>query len=122
MGNTKTEELLSAYGTKLNVTRLAADIEAVKIQFKAEGLTLENASTLLMCVMEDVNRYRKMTGHEKKRLVIKIMEHCIDELCPGEKTDLERVLRQMVPTLIDGIIHVGKLKTFRKRLACRCFS
>ena len=120
MGNTNTEDLLTPFGTKLDVKRLATDIEAIKIQFNSDGLALENAPALLLRVMEDVNRYRKLSGHEKKRLVVRIMGWFIDELCPGEKTELEAVLKQMIPPLIDSVIHAGKMNTFRKRFSWSC--
>lgn len=121
MANQKTEEILTVYSTKLNVKALETDLEAIKIQCKCDGLTIENVSVILLAVMEAVNKYKKLSGHEKKTLVIKIMRHFIYEICPDDRSDLERILQQMVPTLIDGIIHVGKMNTFRKRIIrCIC--
>jgi len=67
-----------------------------------------------------VGKYKKLSGSDKKRLVIKIIENFIKDICQGENTDIEKVMKQMIPSLIDGIIHVGKLKIFKKKI-CKCF-
>lgn len=120
MANKKTEELLVGYTNKLDVKKLSLEIDAIKIRYHGEGITLENIPSLLLLLMEEVGNYKKLSGSDKKRLVIKIIENFINDICPGENTDLEKVLKQMVPSLIDGIIHVGKLKLFKKKV-CKCF-
>jgi hypothetical protein len=120
MANKKTEELLVGYTNKLDVQKLSLELESIKIRYRGEGITLENVSSLILILMEEVGKYKKLSGSDKKRLVIKIIENFIEDICPGKDTDIEKVLKQMVPSLIDGIIHVGKLKLFKKKL-CKCF-
>ena len=120
MANKQTVELVSGYINKINVDKFTLELEGIKIRYKIEGITLENISSLLLILMEEVGKYKKLSGSDKKRLVIKIMGTFIDELSSNDDTDLQKVLKQMVPPLIDGIIHVGKIKIFRKKI-CKCF-
>jgi hypothetical protein len=120
MANKKTQDLLVGYANKLDVEKLTTEIESIKIRYNTEGITLENISSLLLILMEEISKYKRMSGSDKKRLVIKIMENFIDDISPDKDTDIERILKQMVPSLIDGIIHVGKLKIFKKKI-CKCF-
>ena len=120
MANKKTEELIIGYTHKINTEKLAVELELIRTRFNYEGLNLENVSNLLLLLMEEIGKYKKLSGSEKKRLVVKIMNSFVEDICPGENTDLENILKQMVPSLIDGIIHVGKMKTFHKKF-CKCF-
>ena len=116
----KTAELLVGYTNKLNVQKLSLELESIKLRYRGEGITLENVSSLILILMEEVGKYKKLSGSDKKRLVIKIIENFIKDICQGENADIEKVMKQMIPSLIDGIIHVGKLKIFKKKI-CKCF-
>ena len=120
MANNVLNGVLSGYSNQVDTKKLSLEIESIKIRFNNEGLNLENISILLFVLMEEVGKYKKLSGSDKKRLVIRIMNSMVDDICPGEDTELEHVLKQLVPTLIDGIIHAGKMKLFTRKI-CKCF-
>tara|TARA_Y100000356_G_C11153994_1_gene232228 strand:- start:268 stop:474 length:207 start_codon:yes stop_codon:yes gene_type:complete len=60
--------------------------------------------------MMDVNRLKKLTGPEKKDLVIDLIYSVIEQLEEGdEDTELETLLKTMVPPMIDSFSAMLKL-------------
>jgi len=106
------EEILKTYKATPQVIET---VTSIKNRYKESGLTVENVSLALMQVMLEVNKLKKLKKTERKQLIITLLNKIVEEVCPGEDTHLEAVLKQMVPNLIDSI---NELKT---DLKCKCF-
>jgi hypothetical protein len=106
------EEILKTYKATPQVIET---VTSIKNRYKESGLTVENVSLALMQVMLEVNKLKKLKKTERKQLIITLLNKIVEEVCPGEDTHLEAVLKQMVPNLIDSI---NEIKT---DLKCKCF-
>lgn len=106
------EEILKSYKATPQVIET---VTSIKNRYKESGLTVENVSLALMQVMLEVNKLKKLKKTERKQLIITLLNKIVEEVCPGDDTHLEAVLKQMVPNLIDSI---NELKT---DLKCKCF-
>lgn len=106
------EEILKSYKATPQVIET---VTSIKNRYKESGLTVENVSLALMQVMLEVNKLKKLKKTERKQLIITLLNKIVEEVCPGDDTHLEAVLKQMVPNLIDSI---NELKT---ELKCKCF-
>ena len=106
------EEILKSYKATPQVIET---VTSIKNRYKESGLTVENISLALMQVMLEVNKLKKLKKTERKQLIITLLNKIVEEVCPGEDTHLEAVLKQMVPNLIDSI------NEFKTNLKCKCF-
>jgi UDP-galactopyranose mutase len=83
--------------------------EDIKERFQDTGVNAENISIILLAIMMEANTMTKLTGHEKKSLVTKLITHIALDLCTNdEQPTLRQLIQTMVPTLIDNFIEVGK--------------
>jgi len=99
----KLEEILEGYDEKFNVEKLLKTLNSLKKRFQASGLSVDNISVALVALMTEVNKLKKLKPSERKQLIISILGNFIEDICPGEDTPQEMILKQMVPTLIDNI-------------------
>lgn len=106
------EEILKSY--KAN-PQIIETITSIKNRYMDSGLTVENVSLALMQVMLEVNKLKKLKKTERKQLIITLLNKIVEEVCPGEDTHLEAILKQMVPNLIDSI------NEMKSELKCKCF-
>ena len=106
------EEILKSYKATPQVIET---VTSIKNRYKESGLTVDNISLALMQVMLEVNKLKKLKKTERKQLIITLLNKIVEEVCPGEDTHLEAVLKQMVPNLIDSI------NEFKTNLKCKCF-
>ena len=99
------EEIIKSYTVK----------PAVIETFKASGLNVENISLALLQVMLEVNKLKNLKPSEQKQMTITILNKIVEEVCPGDDTYLEAVLKQMIPNLIDSI------NEMKSDIKCKCF-
>ena len=56
-------------------------------------------------------KFKKLAGPQKKKLTIAILYHLIEEIDEGEKdSEFEKILKTMVPPIIDGFAGMLKAK------------
>ena len=61
-------------------------------------------------MMETV-KFKKLPGPQKKKLIIGVLNHFIEQIDSGEKdSEFEVVLKSMVPPIIDGFASMLKLR------------
>jgi len=113
------ENILCDFADHLDVKKTTIRLAAIKNRYRVTGVNPVNISSVLIDVMKEASRLKKLTGSQKKLLVTRALAHIVEELIPGEDNPLEDILISMIPTLIDNIIDIGKAKAFTKRLA-RC--
>lgn len=106
------EEIIKSYTVKPAVIETFNNI---KTRFKASGLNVENISLALLQVMLEVNKLKNLKPGERKQMTITVLNKIVEEVCPGEDTHLEAILKQMIPNLIDSI------NEMKSEIKCRCF-
>ena len=93
------EEILDGYQSD---KKAAERLIVLMNRFKKTGVGKNNVTSLLMAVMLEINKLKKLQGYEKKQLTIDLMNFMIKEIIPGENP-IEDVLIELVPTLIDNL-------------------
>ena len=106
----------------MTVESLVQTLNDIKERYRDVGVTPENISVILLTLMNEVNKFMKITGSQKKTLVTLLLTHFISELTPEEQQPAVReLLRLTVPTMIDSFVSVSKgleLKKLKNTLFC----
>lgn len=106
------EEIITSYTSKPNVIDT---FNKIKTRFKASGLNVENVSLALIEVMMEVNKLKNLKPSARKQMTITVLNKIVEDVCPGNDTHLEAVLKQMIPNLIDNI------NEMKSNIKCKCF-
>jgi hypothetical protein len=106
----KLEEIIKGYEEKVDAVKLTKTFNGLKKRFEASGLNVDNISLALISIMTEVKKIKTLRGSEKKQLVISVLNNFVEDICPGDDTPLELILKQMIPTLIDNIVEMSKIK------------
>ena len=94
------EEIIKTYTDKPNIIKTILN---VKDRFKTTGINVENVSFALIQIMFEVDKVSKLKPSEKKQMTIAVLNKIVEDVCPGEDTQLEAILKGMIPGLIDNI-------------------
>ena len=81
---------------------------------------LNSVMELVPKLMKHVQSYKKFTGPQKKKLVIKMINHIIDITdtpCVDDAT-WDPIMKQLVPKLIDTLVEVNNGKLVLKKRKC----
>ena len=106
------EEIIKSYTNK---PAIIETIVQIKNRFQASGLNVENVSLALIQVMMEVNKLKNLKPSARKQMTITVLNKIVEDVCPGEDTHLEAVLKQMIPNLIDNI------NEMKSNIKCKCF-
>lgn len=101
------EEIIAPF-VKKDAKRLTDKLEKIKERFKTSGITSGNISAVLLCVIVEVDKIKKLKGSEKKQLVVALLNNIIEDVIPGEDVPMELILKEMVPTMIDNLVEMMK--------------
>jgi len=105
-------------------SRFNADIEAKTIvETLAETMDTFNVEKLMEVLpqlMKHVQVYKNLNGEQKKKLVIKMINHLVDITdSPGDDAIWDPILKRMVPSIIDTLVKVDQKKlVLRKKPKC----
>lgn len=112
------EAVLAGYDTKSKESKLVIErVKALAARYKKTGINKENICGVVSSLMMEVNKIKVLTGPEKKELVIDLIYSIIEEIDEGEEdSELEVVLKKMVPPMIDSFSVMLKLTK-----GCGCF-
>jgi hypothetical protein len=108
------EDILKSYKA---TPQVIDTVISIRDRFKDSGLNVENVSLALLQVMMEIDKIKKLKPSERKDLIIKILNKIVEEVCPGDDTHLEAVLKQMIPNLIDSL---NDIKLEFKMEWCAC--
>src|SRR6056300_403219 len=115
----KMEALLQRFAGKIDSQSLIKTVEELKVEYIDDGLTKEDIPPILGRLMMETVKFKKLPGPQKKKLVIGVLNHLIEQIDEGEKdSEFEIVLKAMVPPMVDSFAAMIKAK---KQLA-KCFS
>lgn len=114
------DTILEKYSTKISVKTVMQLVEDIKRDFLGDGLQKEDIPPMVARLMIHISSYKKLEGQQKKKLVISILNHLIEEIDPGDKdTEFEIMIKSMVPPIIDGFATM--LKTKKACMSCLKF-
>tara|TARA_Y100000389_G_scaffold168560_1_gene174285 strand:+ start:645 stop:995 length:351 start_codon:yes stop_codon:yes gene_type:complete len=111
------ENILKSYATKSKDNQRIVDkITRLVNKYKKTGINKENICGLVSTLMMDVQKFKGLVGSEKKDLVIDLIYSVIEQIDAGEEdSELETVLKTMVPPMIDSFSIMLKVNK-----ACYC--
>lgn len=98
-------------------------IEALAITFK--DISAEKIIDILPKIIAYVQKFKKLSGDQKKALIIQILNVIIDKTDgPGDDEVFDPILKRLVPILIDTFIKIDNKELKFKPPGClgRCFT
>lgn len=114
------ETVLAGYGTsdKSKEVKVVVDrVKALANRYRKTGINKENICGVVSSLMMEVNKIKVLRGPEKKELVIDLIYSIIEDIDDGEEdSELEVVLKKMVPPMIDSFSVMLKITK-----GCGCF-
>ena len=107
--------ILQKFAGKIDGQSLIKTVEDIKIEYLDDGFTKEDIPPILGRLMLETAKFKKLPGPQKKKLVIGVLNHLIEQIDDGEKdSEFEIVLKAMVPPMVDSFAAMLKAK---KKLA-----
>jgi len=102
---------LERFAGKINKKSILKTIEELKTEYLDDGITKEDFPLIISRLMMETMKFNKLAGVQKKKLVVGILNHFIEQFDGGEKdTEFEVTLKTMVPPIIDGFAPMLKLR------------
>jgi hypothetical protein len=95
-------------------------VEDIKLEYIDDGFTKEDIPPILGRLMMESVKFKKLPGPQKKKLVIGVLNHLIEQIDEGEKdSEFEVVLKAIVPPMVDSFAAMLKAKkNLAKCLPC----
>ena len=105
------ETLLQKFAGKIDTQSLVKTVEELKSEYIDDGLTKEDIPPILGRLMMESMKFKKLSGPQKKKLVISVLNHFIEQIDDGEKdSEFEIVLKSIVPPMVDSFAAMLKTK------------
>ena len=102
---------LERFAGKIDVQSLLSTIDDLKTDSVDDGITTEDLPPIITRLMMETVKFKKLPGPQKKKLIIGVLNHFIEQIDSGEKdSEFEVVLKSMVPPIIDGFASMLKLR------------
>jgi hypothetical protein len=111
--------ILQKFTGKINAQSLLKTVEELKIEYIDDGLTKEDIPPILGRLMIETQKFKKLPGPQKKKLVIGVLFHLIEQIDEGDKdSEFEIVLKALVPPMVDSFAVMLKAK----KMCLSCFA
>lgn len=105
------DAILEKFSGKIDAKAVITMVEDIKREYLGDGLQKEDIPPIVAKLMINASKFKQLEGPQKKKLVIALLYHLIEEIEPGEKdTEFEILLKSMVPPIIDGFAGMLKAK------------
>jgi len=105
------DAIVEKYSTRIDAKSVIRLVEDIKREYLGDGLQKEDIPPMVARLMLHTSSFKKLDGHQKKKLVIALLYHLIEEIDPGEKdSEFEILIKSMVPPIIDGFATMLKTK------------
>jgi len=105
------DAILQKFAGKIDAQSLVKTVEDIKLEYLDDGFTKEDIPPILGRLMLETNKFKKLPGPQKKKLVIGVLNHLIEQIDDGEKdSEFEIVLKAMVPPMVDSFAAMLKAK------------
>ena len=103
--------ILQKFSGKIDAKSLVATVEELKMEYLDDGFTKEDIPPILGRLMLETNKFKNLPGPQKKKLVITVLNHLIEQIDEGEKdSEFEVVLKSIVPPMVDSFAVMLKTK------------
>jgi len=103
--------ILQKFNGKIDSKSLIQTVEEIKMEYLDDGFTKEDIPPILGRLMLETNKFKKLPGPQKKKLVIGILNHLIEQIDKGpEDSEFEKVLKALVPPMVDSFAAMLKAK------------
>lgn len=114
------ELILQKFAGKIDAQSLVKTVEGIKSEYLDDGLTKEDIPPIVSRLMMETAKFKGLPGPQKKKLVINVLYHLIEQIDEGEKdSEFEMMLKTLVPPIIDGFAALLKAnKAVAKCLPC----
>jgi hypothetical protein len=101
--------ILQKFAGKIDAQSLVRTVEDLKAEYLDDGFQKEDIPPVLGRLMMESVKFKKLPGPQKKKLVINVLNHLIEQIDDGEKdSEFEVVLKTMVPPMVDGFANMMK--------------
>lgn len=111
--------ILQKFSGKIDAQSLVKTVEELKTEYIDDGLTKEDIPPILGRLMMETQKFKRLPGPQKKKLVINVLFHLIEQIDEGEKdSEFEIVLKTLVPPMVDGFATMLKAK----KMCLPCFA
>jgi hypothetical protein len=105
------EHILQKFTGKIDAQSLIRTIEDIKTEYIDDGFTKEDIPPILGRLMMETVKFKQLPGPQKKKLVISVLNHLIEQIDDGEKdSEFEIVLKSLVPPMVDSFATMLKAK------------
>jgi hypothetical protein len=105
------DAILQKFAGKIDAQSVMKTIEELKTEYIDDGLTKEDIPPILGRLMMESVKFKKLPGPQKKKLVIAILNHLIEQIDDGEHdSEFETVLKSIVPPMVDSFALMLKVK------------
>lgn len=105
------EHILNKFAGKIDTQSIVIMIEEIKVEYLDDGFTKEDIPPIIGRIMMETNKFKNLPGPQKKKLVISLLNHLIEQIDKGEEdSEFEIILKTMVPPMIDGFASILKAK------------
>ena len=103
--------LLQKFSGKIDSQSLIRTVEELKSEYIDDGLTKEDIPPILGRLMMETQKFKKLPGPQKKKLVIGVLNHLIEQIDEGDKdSEFEIILKALVPPMVDSFAAMLKAK------------
>ena len=105
------DAFLSKFQGKLDTKKIITTVNELDALYIADGFTKEDIPPIVAKLMTMASGLKGLTGPERKKLVIGLLNHLIEKIDKGEDdSEFETLLKSMVPAMVDGFAGMLKLK------------
>lgn len=105
------DSILQRFTGKIDTQSLIRTVEELKTEYLDDGFTKEDIPPILGRLMMETAKFKKLPGPQKKKLVIGVLNHLIEQIDEGEKdSEFELVLKALVPPMVDSFAAMLKAK------------
>jgi hypothetical protein len=112
------ELILQKFAGKIDAQSLVKTVEELKSEYLDDGLTKEDIPPIVSRLMMETAKFKGLPGPQKKKLVINVLYHLIEQIDEGEKdSEFETMLKTLVPPIIDGFATLLKAN----KAVAKCF-
>ena len=105
------DTILQKFTGKIDAQSLIRTVEELKTEYIDDGFTKEDIPPILGRLMMETAKFKQLPGPQKKKLVIGVLNHLIEQIDEGEKdSEFEIVLKSLVPPMVDSFATMLKAK------------
>lgn len=113
------EAILEKFSGKIDAEGVVKVVDDIKREYLGDGLQKEDIPPIVAKLMMCASKFKNLEGPQKKKLVVTLLNHLIEQIDAGEKdSEFEMILKTMVPPIVDGF--AGMLKA--KKAVAKAFS